>query len=94
MTKVSPMTILRRTKSYSWRKGGLHGTRVSAMTTPEFARGGLWRKQRTSREGTQSRDKPAPGEGCFVVENKGLDGKGPCPVTTLRLARGDLWWKI
>jgi hypothetical protein len=77
---VSPMTILRRTKSNLWQKNGARRDQ-SAVTTP------------TIQEGTRSRDNPAFGEGWLVVENKGVDGKGPRPVTTLRLARGGLWRK-
>jgi hypothetical protein len=48
----------------------------------------------TGRDQSECRDNPRVGEGWFVAENKGLDEKGPGPVTTLRLARGDLCWKI
>jgi hypothetical protein len=66
-------------------------TKASPMTILGRTKCYLWRKRRDQSE---CHDNPRVGEGWLVAENKGLDRKGASPVTNLRLARGDLWWKI
>ncbi len=85
------MTTLHLAKGKLWQKEKNRHDQSESHENPAPDKELFMAERGTGRDQSECRDRPRVGEGWFVVEHKGLDGKGPCPVTTLYFARGYLW---